>query len=99
MNCDRCLDDGFYFDDGCDANTCAHGGRTRSPQELKRLRKQEAKDASDETRKVVTIRERTERVMACPIRPCSCPAGVPIRAERRAKIRKQERRIEERESA
>ena len=99
MNCDRCLDDGFYFDDGCNTNTCAHGGRTRSPQELKRLRKQEAKDASDETRKVVTIRERTERVMACPPRPCSCAAGDPIRAERLVKIRDQERRIAAKERA
>ena len=83
--CSTCSDFGFYLDDGCLQNSCAHGGRTRSPAELKKLRAKakEGKPAS----------ARAKRVMPCPARPCECPAGEGPRQEQRDKIAIQARRL------
>ena len=94
MNCDRCSDDGFYFDPHCMDNTCAHGGRTRSPAEMKRLRKREAKDAAEDKRRAKTLPSRLPRVKAilisysdepwrtCLARPGSARVRLPSRSGR-----------------
>lgn len=84
-DCPTCEGIGYYLDAGCVALTCAHGGRRRSPSEMRKLRK--AAKPGD----LVATHE--PLVMLCPSRICSCPAGDAPRVEQRARIEQQERRF------
>lgn len=97
-DCPRCEDVGFYFDPRCIVDTCAHGGRTFSPLELKRRRKVENKRAEEEKRKPVLIPNRLPRVMDCPARACPCSAGDGIRRALKSRARRNHLAYEEAEA-
>lgn len=79
--CERCGDRGFFFDEQCLNDTCAHRG------ELKAVRDGDG-NVDEKAPKVRT------RVMPCPSRPCFCAAGTGPRAELKAKCEEQHERFQ-----
>lgn len=74
MNCKTCGGHGYYMDKRCESSVCDHAGR-----EPTKAQREAAKE--DKT----TVKEKA-RIMPCPSRPCSCPAGATERAKLQAKI-------------
>ena len=81
MTCTTCLGDGFYFDQGCMNETCAHG-----PRELSAREKKERKEAE-----LPTI-DAVPSSMPCPARPCSCSCESAKIAREKMKQRLSEQR-------